>query len=87
VDIPDDGAAAALQAAITDHANILGPAITDEELSADESPTGDVLLCEWVAVMAWIDEDGRMFTTQVTPGTMPAHHRVGLLHEALYGFD
>jgi hypothetical protein len=86
-DIEGEGAAEALAAVMNDHAAVLGPSIDDDEVDETTAPVGELLLCEWVAVMAWVDEQGQRYTTQVTLNTMPAHHRKGLLFEALHGFE
>lgn len=68
-------------------ADLIGPKFDDESgLDPDELPEGSVFLGEWVAVLSWIDETGDSFTTRITSANLLQHHRVGLLHEGLYGF-
>lgn len=58
----------------------------DDELDPDQQPQGAVFLGEWVAVVSWVDESGQSFTTRIESANLLQHHRVGLLHEGLYGF-
>ena len=68
-------------------ADVIGPRFDGQgDLEPDEMPEGSVFLGEWVAVLSWIDEAGESFTTRITSANLLQHHRVGLLHEGLYGF-
>lgn len=70
--------------------DLVGPAFggqAAEELGADEMPQGQVFLGEWVAVLSWVDEDGEGFLTRIGSANLLGHHRAGLLHEGLHGFD
>lgn len=69
---------------------LIGPSFggkAQEELDPDEMPEGAVFLSEWVCVLYWLDETAAGFTTRIASSNLPLHHRIGLLHEALYGFD
>jgi hypothetical protein len=70
-------------------ADLIGPRCdgqADEDLDPDELPRGAVFLTEWVTVLAWVDEAGTPFTTRIGSPNLLPHHRIGLLHDALYGF-
>lgn len=70
-------------------ADLVGPAFSGQaanDLDDDQLPVGQVFLGEWVAVMSWVDEDGDGFLTRIGSSNLLNHHRVGLLHEGLYGF-
>lgn len=71
-------------------ADLIGPTFggqAAEELDADEMPQGQVFLGEWITVLAWVDETGESFLTRIGSANLLSHHRAGLLHEGLYGFD
>lgn len=68
--------------------DVIGPRFDGQaELDVDDMPQGSVFLGEWVFVGSWIDETGAGFTTRIESPNLLPHHRVGLLHEGLYGFD
>jgi len=69
--------------------DLIGPNLggqADAEVDPEDMPQGAVFLGEWVAVLHWVDETGQSFTTRIESANLLAHHRVGLLHEGLYGF-
>lgn len=43
------------------------------------------MLTEWVLLTAWVDAEGEAYTARMDAPQMREHHRLGLLHEALYG--
>lgn len=68
-------------------AEAIGPTSwCDEENGAPEG--ANVLLSEWVIVAQWMDAgDGAGYTTRIGSHRLQTAHRVGLLHEGLYGFE
>ncbi len=63
----------------------VGPAGWGEDGGAPEG--ANVLLSEWVIMANWLDvESGEGYLTRFTSSNLQAAHRVGLLHEGLYGF-
>lgn len=69
--------------------DVVGPNFdgqAEEDLEPEEMPRGEVFLGEWVAVLSWVDEDGESFTTRIESANLLEHHRIGLLHQGLYGF-
>lgn len=70
-------------------ADLIGPrwdGQTDDDLEPEDQPVGQAFISEWVLIAAWVDEDGNGYTTRVGSANLLTHHRVGLLHEGLYGF-
>ena len=60
----------------------------DDTLCPLQPPTGPWLLTEWVAVLAFVNaETGESWMTRLPSEKLPVHHRSGLLHEGLHGFD
>lgn len=75
-----------LHALISELASLLGPGSFDDEDSAPAD--ANVVLAEWVLMASWMDvNDGSHYLTRVGSPSLPIHHRGGLLHEGLYGFD
>lgn len=65
------------------HSTLLGPW---QEIDEIEAPTDHVYLAGWVLMASWTDSDGKSYLTRIPSKNLVAHHRVGLLHEGLYGF-
>jgi len=67
-------------------ADAIGPASwPGEEDGVAEG--ANVLLSEWVIVAQWMDAaDGAGYTTRIGSHRLQTAHRVGLLHEGIYGF-
>ncbi len=67
------------------NAGLLGPEFDGDE---DEGvPLVMPVLAEWVLVARWVDMDSdETVTTRVCSRSLPAPHRTGLLHTALYQF-
>lgn len=66
------------------HSALLGPW---QEIDDIEAPTDHVYLTEWVLMASWTDSDGKGYLTRIPSKDLRSHHRGGLLHEGLYGFD
>lgn len=75
-----------IHALLTELADAVGPAGWDGEGGA---VTGsNVLLSEWVIMANWLNaDDGEGYITRFASARLQSAHRVGLLHEGLYGFD
>ena len=68
--------------------DLVGPAAWHDDPDEPGPPAGaNVLLSEWVIVANWIDiEQGDGYLTRFGSAKLQSAHRVGLLHEGLYGF-
>lgn len=67
-------------------AEAIGPSGWEDEPGTP--PGANVLLSEWVIVANWLDaSDDAGYLTRFGSANLQTAHRVGLLHEGLYGFD
>lgn len=79
--IADEQARSEIHDAIQQRANVIGPTDDEEYPAAD----GDMwMLSEWVLVANWTNvNDGDSRMVRLGSPDLLAHHRSGLLHEAL----
>ncbi len=72
---------------LSELAEAVGPSgWPEEDEGAPEGAT--MLLSEWVIMANWLNaDDGKGFLTRFNSANLQTAHRVGLLHEGLYGFD
>jgi hypothetical protein len=70
-------------------ADLVGPAAWHDDPDEPGPPAGTrMVISEWVIVANWMDiETGDGYLTRFGSHRLQSAHRVGLLHEGLYGFD